>query len=125
MDKALVKDRSHMLVLQGIVDHLSIPAVLHQPGLPEGPQLVGNGGLAHAQKGGNVADAHFGPQKGADDFNPGGIAENLKQVRQIQQKFIIGHCFPDFGYHFLVDDITLTAFSFYNALCHAASLSVE
>jgi hypothetical protein len=79
---------------------------------------MGNGGLAHAQKGRNVTDAHFGPQQGAEDFNPGGIAEHLKEVCQVQQYFIIGHLFPDRGYHFFVDYVTSKALNVRSVLFH-------
>jgi hypothetical protein len=125
MDQTLIKNGSHMLVLQGIVDHLPLPPVLHKPGLPEGPQLMGNGGLAHAQKGRNVADAHFRPQEGADYPDPGGIAEHFKQVRKVQQYFIIGHLFPDFGYHFLVDYVAIKAFNVQGVFYHDLPLIVE
>jgi hypothetical protein len=86
---------------------------------------VGDGGLAHAQKGGDVADAHFRPQEGAEDFDPGGIAENLKQVRQIQQYLIMGHFFSDRGYHFLMDYVAIKAFNVYSAFHHTIPLTVE
>jgi hypothetical protein len=86
---------------------------------------VGDSGLAHTQKGGDVADAHFGPQKGADDFDPGGIAEHLKQVRQVQQQLIIGHFFPNRGHHFLVDDVAIKAFNVHSAFHHTIPITVE
>jgi hypothetical protein len=115
MNQALIKDVSYVFVLKGIVDHLSLTAVLHEPGLAKGSELMGNGGLVHAQKSRNIADAHFGPQQGTDDFDPGGIAEYLKQIRQIQQQLIIGHIFPDRSYHIFVDYIAVKAF---NVLYH-------
>jgi hypothetical protein len=78
MNQALGENSPHMLVFQRIVDHLPFAAALHKPRLPKGSELVGNGGLAHAQKGRDVADTHFSPQKGAENFYPGGIAENFK-----------------------------------------------
>jgi hypothetical protein len=86
---------------------------------------MGNGGFAHTQKDRNITDAHFGPQERAQDFNPGGIAENLKQVRQIQQEFIVGHFSPHRVYHFLMDYVAVKALNVQSDFYHNFSLTVE
>jgi energy-converting hydrogenase Eha subunit B len=78
VEQALVKERGDMVIVQGIVDYFAFFPVFDQFGMPERPQLVGNGGFCHAKQGGNVADAHFGVEKGADYPDPCGIAENLE-----------------------------------------------
>jgi hypothetical protein len=110
MDQTLSEDGSHVFVLQRVVNDLSFPAVLHQPGLPKSPQLMGDGGLAHVQERGDVADAHFGPQQGAKYPDSGGIAENLEKVGQIQQNCFVRHLFPYFGHHVPMDDPATVAF---------------
>jgi hypothetical protein len=107
MDKSLFKDVAHMLVIQSVVDHFSLAAVSDESGLPEGPQLVGDGGLGHAQQRGNVADAHGRMLERAKYFDSGGIAEDFEEVGQVEEGFIVRHTGPDRGDHFLVDNVTI------------------
>jgi hypothetical protein len=108
MGQPLVKNHPHMFIIQGIVDYLAVPPVLDQLGLPQGPKLVRDGRFGHPQQGRDIADAHFRVKKGADDPYPGGIAENLEKIRQIEEIFLPGHVFPDLVDHFFVDHRTIT-----------------
>ena len=67
-----------MLICQRIKYRFSFPAALHQAALLQDPKLVGNGALGHVQKLRDVADAHLGFEEHIEDFDPGGIAKNLK-----------------------------------------------
>jgi hypothetical protein len=107
MEQPLGENSAHMIVIQGVIHRLAVPPVFDQPGLPQGSKLVGNGGFGHPQQGGNIADAHFMALERAEYFYPGRIAENLEQIRQIEQNFLIRHGFPGLGNGFFVDDVTI------------------
>jgi hypothetical protein len=122
MGQPLGKNITHMIVIQGIVDYLSIPAVFDQPGLPEGPQLVRDSGLGHPQESGNITDAELRMLQGAEDFNPGGVAENLEKIRQVQQNFVIRHLLPDFGDNLLVENAAIVLVRINYLAGHESSL---
>jgi hypothetical protein len=58
--------------------------------------LVRDGGFAHAQQGGNIADAHFRVQERGYYPHPRGIAEHLKQLGKVKKQFLAGHPVFDF-----------------------------
>jgi hypothetical protein len=103
MHQPLIKNHLHMFIVQRIIDHLAVPPVLDQFGLPQGPKLMGNGRFGHPQQRRNVTDTHLGMKEGADDPYPGGIAENLEKIRQIEEIFLIRHVLPYLVDHFFVD----------------------
>jgi hypothetical protein len=43
----------------------------------------------------------------AEYLYPGRIAENLEQIRQIEQNFLLRHGFPGLGDGFFVDNVTV------------------
>jgi hypothetical protein len=107
MKKSLIKNSFDMLVIEGIIYDLSVPAVFYQLGLPERPELMGNRRFGHPQEDRDITYTHFGVQQGAEDFDAGGITEHLKQIRQIDEVFLSGHAFPHGSHHFLMDGITV------------------
>ena len=80
---SLVKNGADVLVGQRIENRFSLPPVLDQLGLLEHPELVGDGGLAHAQKLGDVADTHLSLKEDTENLNPCGVPKNLEQLRQV------------------------------------------
>jgi hypothetical protein len=95
MFQALVKHGPHVAVVQGIKNHLPVPAVLYQLGLAQRVQLMGNGRFGHSQKDGYVAYTKFPMKKAGKYSNPGRIAEYLKEIRQIKQALLFRQLFPD------------------------------
>ena len=79
-----------MLVGQRVEDLFAVPAEFHQAGLFEDTKLMGDGALAHPQKLGDIADAHFMLQKHIENFDSGRIPENLKKLRKADQSFVVG-----------------------------------
>jgi hypothetical protein len=113
MQKTLGENITHVVIVQRVIQHLAVPAVFDQPGLPEYPELMGNSGLGHAEQGGYITDAHVGMLQGAENLHPRRVAEYLEQVRQIQKDFLLRHLLADFLHDFLMDDLTI-AFVYFN-----------
>ena len=86
-----------MLIRQGIVDGLALPAELHQLAALEDPQLMGDSGLAHIHQLGDVAYAQFCLQQGIQNFYPGTVSKNFKQLSQIIKYFILRQLAADLG----------------------------
>ena len=93
-----------MGVGQRVVNGFSIPAELHQSGLLQDTELMGNGALGHSQKVGDVADTEFSRGKGVEDADAGGITENFVEISQFVEHFICRR-FPGEGYAVMVADI--------------------
>ena len=98
----LVQNRTYVAVSQGIKDGLSLPAVFDQLALLQGPELVRDGRLRHAQELGDVAHAHLGLKEDVQDLDAGGVAEKLEQLGQIVQDLLIRHVLID-----LIDDLLM------------------
>ncbi len=77
-----------MIVVQGIVDRLSFAAVLHQLGILQDAQLMGDGGLIHLQEFRDLRDASFIVDQAVKDPDPGRIGEILEQFRGIVQRIL-------------------------------------
>ena len=126
MKQPLVKNRLDMLVCKGVIDHPSVLAVLDQLCLLEDAQLVRNGGFGHAQKDGDIANAHFRAEQGAKDLDPRGIAEHLKDIRQIKERIIIGHMLPHIVYDLFMNGIAIAPVNIHRICTHSVNpLSVE
>ena len=80
---ALAQDGADVAVGQGVKDLLALPAVAHQLGLLQGPELVGDGRLAHVQKLGDVTHAHLRRKEDIEDLDAGGVGEELEELRQV------------------------------------------
>ena len=96
MLQTLVDNGLHMVVGKGIKHGLPLPAGFDQPGVFQRPQLVGDGGLGHAQKLRNVAHAYLRLKQDVQNPNPGGITENPEQLRQIVQGVLVRQILLDF-----------------------------
>lgn len=83
MLQALIKDGLNVRVRQAVKDGFAFSTVFDQTGLLEYAQLMGNGGLAHAQHIGDVADAQFAFKQRAENFNAGAVAENFEQFGNV------------------------------------------
>ena len=84
----LADDAADVLVGQGIIEGLAIPAEFDQLAAPQDPQLVGDGGLGQSQQISDVAHARLGPEQGVEDLDPGGIPEDLEQVGLVAEHLI-------------------------------------
>ena len=69
-----------MVIIQVVVHQPPAPFALHQPPFAQRAQLVGDGGLFHAQQGCEVVDTQVGMQQGGDDAHAGGVGQRLKQI---------------------------------------------
>ena len=73
-----------MFVGQGVVDELAGAPGLDQVRVPEDPELVGDGRLAHAE--GFLQPAHrefFSRQEGAEYAHPGQVAHYLQEFARL------------------------------------------
>lgn len=71
--KPIFDEVTDVIVGQGVVRHLSLPAVLHQPQVPEKTQLMGNGRPAPVNDGGEIADAEFFLRQSKKQLGSGGV----------------------------------------------------
>ena len=79
-----------MIVIEGVVDHLPVPAGLDQLALLQRAQLVGNGGLGHLQGLCQVRDADLALiDQDAEDAQAGGVPKNLEEVRKVIKSIFI------------------------------------
>lgn len=91
MTQSLRQNRSDMLVVEGIKHAFSVPAGFHKPVRLKQPQLMRYRRLRHSQKLRDITDAHLARLKRVHYPNPRGITENLENLGQIKQLFIVGH----------------------------------
>ena len=91
MLSALGYDRPHMGVCQRIEYRLAFPSALHQPGLFQDFKLMRDGRLGHVQYLCQIAHTHLGFEQHVQNTDPGGIPENLKQLRQVIERIFLRH----------------------------------
>jgi hypothetical protein len=71
------------VVIVNRVEHLASGAAwTDEPHRSQQAQLVRDGGFAHADERGDIADAQLAIRKGVQDANARGIAENTKRFRE-------------------------------------------
>jgi len=83
MVKTDIQNILYMVVCQGVIDHLAIPAGFHQITQPQSLQLMGDGRFGHAKQSRQIADAHLVQLQSMEDLHPGAVAKHLKQRCQI------------------------------------------
>ena len=81
MLNALVDDGFYVVIRQGIKNGLPFPPGLYQPGIFQGTELVGNGGLGHTQELGNIAHAHLRFKQRIQNAHARRIPEDFEQLK--------------------------------------------
>ena len=94
MLKSLFDNVADVLVGKAVIYVLSRLAIGDKIALPENLQLMRYGRFSHAEKISNIAHAHRLALNGEKYADPCGIAEYLKEVRQIVQGVFGRHRFP-------------------------------
>jgi hypothetical protein len=107
MAESLCHNISNMIIVQRIVDDLSLSARLDEFRLPEGAQLMRNCRFCHPKQRGYIADAHFRIEQRQYYFKPRGIGKHLKKIRKVKNRFFIRHQSPHGIYDILVDKRTI------------------
>jgi len=79
--QTLFKQHEHMLVVQRVVCRLALFPELDQSHRLHNSKLMGDSGVLHIQRTGNITDAHLSPGKCIDNTQPGRIAHDLKDAR--------------------------------------------
>ena len=74
MVKTDIQNILYMVVCQGVIDHLAIPAGFHQITQPQSLQLMGDGRFGHAKQSRQIADAHLVQLQSMEDLHPGRAA---------------------------------------------------
>ena len=122
MLQTLVDDGLHMIVRQRVKNRFSLPPGLDQPGVFQGLELVGNGGLGHPQQRRNITDAHLRLKQYIQNPYPGGISEDSEQLRQVIQRVLAGQLLLDLFHDLVMGVDKLTAFHiiavFHGVLLH-------
>ena len=116
--EALADDGPDVVVRQEIDHGFPFSPALYQPGLLEDLQLVGYGGLGHAQGLRQVADADLRFEKSKEDPDPGGIPEDLEKLRQVIELVFRGHLMKDI-FNPVLMNFRMFA-DFYIADCHVS-----
>ena len=78
-----------VFILEGIEDHFSLFSLLDEPQRFQHPHLMGDGRIGDADELGNIKDAEFFFQKSQNNFQPGGVAENLECLRKAPDAFFL------------------------------------
>ena len=109
MQHSLKEYLTYMLIVKGIIHDFSLPAVADKAGIAKGLELVGNGGLIHAQSCGNIAHAHFLHGQQIKDLEPGHIGKQLVEIHQPHKAAVIHklilHSLHLFGMHYRLNTI--------------------
>jgi hypothetical protein len=75
------EELSYVLVVERVEGELAVAAMAHESHLPELAQVVRNGGLARANRGGQVTDAELATSQSPHDLKASGVGQNLERVR--------------------------------------------
>ena len=81
--QAHLKDLTHMVVRQSIIDVFSVAAVDDEVCVPQCAELMRNRGLGHIQKRRKVANAQFVLVQRPHDLGARAVAEHLEKVREV------------------------------------------
>ena len=63
----------------------------YQPGLPQYPELMGDGGGTHGKKFSNLAHPQLRDRQGTENTDAGKIAEDVKEIGQFGEGFLRRH----------------------------------
>jgi hypothetical protein len=99
----------HVMIIQGIIQYLAIPAVLDQGQILKTPDLMGYGRLTETQERRQITDAHFTSLQGHGNFKPCRISQcfvNQYQAIQLPSRNGFG---PRLGHPVKMDDSNQTA----------------
>ena len=77
-----------VLILEGVVGHLSVPAVFHESQVLQEPKLMGDSRVGDIEEACNVAHAKFLLEECKNDLQPSWIAKYIESFRQSEQSFI-------------------------------------
>ena len=76
---------SDVVVVERVVDHLAVAAVADEARALQDGELVADRGLAHAEHGGEVADAELRRAERVRDAEPGRVGEHLEELGGAEQ----------------------------------------
>ncbi len=83
------EERPHMIVVQRVPDEFALPPRPHEMEGAEYAQLVRDGGLRHAEHGGEIADAErFGSQRG-EEPHARWVAQRAEQRGEIARRVVV------------------------------------
>ena len=88
--QALGQDGGHMVVVQGVVDQFSFPAVFHQMGRAQQPKLVRHRRLGQVQKVAELKNAALLLKQSRQDTDPGRVPEHFKDFCHPLGLFLVG-----------------------------------
>ena len=97
-----LKKLVHVMVVQGIIGKFALAAILDQAHTAQEAKLVAHCRGQSCRR--RCSDAQFATGKGVDDFQPGGMAQDLEGFGQGVQNPGIGHGSSGLENLFPVDD---------------------
>ena len=90
MLQSAVDNCTDVVVCKTVINGLSLAAELNKPRALEDPQLMGNGGLCYGKHFRNMLNAHFSLKENVENFDPGGISENLVKLGKVVKNLVAG-----------------------------------
>ena len=116
MVKTDIQNILHMVICQGVENHLTIPAEFHQIGKPQSLQLVGNGRFGHTQQRRQIADSHLIQFQSMENLYAGTIAKHLKKACQVLILCFCLHPAAGIFHGLFVDHITIAKMLLFQVL---------
>ena len=80
MLQPLLEESNDVVVVERVVDEPSFAPRTYEPVIAQQAKLVRHGGLAQADVGGDVRDAHFRARERVENANTGEVAEHTEGV---------------------------------------------
>jgi hypothetical protein len=83
----------HMIIVKGIADGPSAPPVFYQARLLQYAQLVGYGGLVHAQERCDIVYIQFRTGQEIEDLDPRNVPEDPEEFGKVDERCFTRHRF--------------------------------
>ncbi len=84
MLRAAADDGAYVFIGKGIDNLLAVAAVFNKVALAEDAKLVGDGGEGDANFAAEICNVELFFAEGAEDFEPGGIGKDFKQIGEVK-----------------------------------------
>ena len=88
MTEPIFNEMADVIIDKGVVGHFALPAVLHEPEIPQEAELMGDRRLAASNDGSEIADAEFLLRQRKEQLSPGRVRQNLEHAGEILESFL-------------------------------------
>jgi hypothetical protein len=80
--ETLLEQAAHVIVVETVVDEPSLPPTPNNVELPERSELMGNGGLAHVKRLGQIGRTELAERERVHDADAGRVSQNTEGLRK-------------------------------------------